>query len=264
MKRNRLHFLTVYLVLLINQSCTMVKVTVSEKRNPVPQQVSIGEKTSLTTWGAIKVNKSHFFPSSFQLITNDKVIYIDPVKVGSAEPADYIFITHAHPDHFSLKDIKSLLKAETTIICSKGVSKKLKGITNTIHVVKPEEQLEFEEMSIATTHAYNTKSVILWIKAHPKSKENVGYIITLKNGLTLYHTGDTDYIPEIKDLAGIDVALVSIGGDNLTMNEAEAAEIVNAIKPRIVIPMHYEIKNSEELHRFEGLVNEQTSVIKLN
>ncbi|MEO1033823.1 MAG: MBL fold metallo-hydrolase, partial [Bacteroidota bacterium] len=150
----------------------MVNVVTSEKRNPVPQQVPIGEKTTLTTWGAIKVNKSHFFPSSFQLKTDDKVIYIDPVEVGNAEPADYILITHAHPDHFSLKDIKNLLKVETKIICSKGVSKKLKGITNTIHIVKPKEQLEFEKFGIETTLAYNTKSVFLWIKAHPKSKEN--------------------------------------------------------------------------------------------
>ncbi len=242
----------------------MVKVTISEKRNPIPQQVAIGENTTLTTWGAIKVNESHFFPSSFQLKADDKVIYIDPVEVGNAEPADYILITHAHPDHFSLKDIKNLLKAETMIICSKGVSKKLKDINNKKHIVKPKEQLQFEEFSIETTLAYNTKSVFLWIKAHPKSKENVGYVITLKNGLKVYHAGDTDYIPEMKDLKGIDVALVPIGGDNLTMNEDEAAKIVNEISPKMAIPMHYEIKNHEELSRFKTLVNSTTKVTKLN
>ncbi len=264
MEFNRSHVLMLCLALIINQGCTMVKVTISEKRNPIPQQVTIGENITLTTWGAIKVNKSHFFPSSFQLKTDYKVIYIDPVEVGSEDPADYILITHAHPDHFSLMDIKNLLKDETKIICSKGVSKKLKDITNKIHIVKPKEQLQFEEFIIETTLAYNTKSVFLWIKAHPKSKENVGYVITLKNGLKIYHAGDTDYIPEMKDLRGIDVALVPIGGDNLTMNEEEAAKIVNEICPKMAIPMHYEIKNHEELSRFETLVNDKTKVAKLN
>ncbi len=241
----------------------MVKVTISEKRSPTPQQVAVGENTILTTWGAIKVNKTHFFPSSFQLKTDDKVIYIDPVEVGSAEPADFILLTHAHPDHFSIKDIKNLLKSETIIVCPKGVSKKLKNIAGKIYEVRPKEQLHLEGIHIEATWAYNTKSVFLWIKAHPRSKGNVGYVLTLKSGLRLYHAGDTDYIPEMDELLDIEAALIPIGGDNLTMNGEEAAKIVNEITPKIVVPMHYEIKNREELRRFETLVNEKTTVVKL-
>ena len=135
---------------------------------------------------------------------------------------------------------------------------------NKIHIVKPDQYLQFEGFSIETTFAYNTKSVFLWIKAHLKSKENVGYVITSEKGLKIYHAGDTDYIPEIEELKGINVALLPIGGDNLTMNESEAAEIVNKIAPEIVIPMHYEIKNHVELSRFETLVNGTTKIVKLN
>ncbi|WP_340067282.1 MBL fold metallo-hydrolase [Ascidiimonas aurantiaca] len=264
MEFNKLHMLMLCIALIINQGCTMVKITISEKRNPIPQQVTIGENSKIKTWGAIKVNKSHFFPSSFQIKVDDVVIHIDPVGLENAEYADYILITHAHPDHFSFEDIKSLLKDETTIICSKGVSKKLLDFKNKIQVVKPNHQLELEGLSIETTFAYNTKSVFLWIKAHSRSKDNVGYVLTLKNGLKIYHAGDTDYITELEDLNDIDVALVPIGGDNLTMNEEEAAKIVNKIRPKVTIPMHYEIKNVEELNRFETLVNKRTKVIKLN
>lgn len=235
----------------------------SEKRNPIPQQLTIGENITLTTWGAIKVNKSHFFPSSFQLKTLDKVIYIDPIELGNAEPADFILITHAHPDHFSIRDIKSLLKVETIIVCPKGVSKKLRNIPNKIHMLRPKEHLRLEGIRIETTPAYNTKSIFLWIKAHPKSKQNVGYVLTLKNGMKVYHAGDTDYIPEMKELNNVEVALIPIGGDNLTMNEEEAAKIINEIKPRITVPIHYELQNKDGLSKFKSLVDADIEVIIL-
>lgn len=240
----------------------MVKITVSEKRNSTPQKIEIGENT-LTTWGTIKVNKSHFFPSSFQIKSGNKVIYIDPVEVGTSEAADFILITHSHPDHCSIKDIQKVIKSETTIICSKGVSKKLKDFNNAFHIMRPGDTLELDGMSCEATAAYNTKSVLLWIKAHPKSKENVGFIVKLPDGIRIYHAGDTDYISEIKGMADIQLALIPIGGDNLTMNEEDAAHIINRIKPEKVIPMHYEIKNREELNRFKTLVDNSIKIIEL-
>lgn len=242
----------------------MIKIEISKQRNPVLQEVSIDKNTTLTSWGTIKINKAHFFPSSFQLKTDDTVIYIDPIEIENASLADYILITHAHPDHLSIKDIQKILKKETIIICSKEGSKKLKHIKNEIHIVKPKEQLHFETLDIETTSAYNTKSVFLWFKAHPKSKENVGYVLTLKNKLRIYHAGDTDYIPEINELNDIHVALIPIGGDNLTMNDDEAAKVINKIRPKITIPMHYEIKHRKILTRFKQLVNKETRVIILD
>ncbi len=241
----------------------MVKISISEKRNSTLRQINIGENATLTTWGTIKVNKSHFFPSSFQLKTSNKIVYIDPVEIETTEKADYILITHAHPDHLSIKDLEKILKSETKIICSKGVAKKLKGNDYTIQVVRPNETIDFDGISINTIAAYNTKSVFLWIKAHPKSKENVGFVLTLDKKLSIYHAGDTDYIPEMNELKNIQIALIPIGGDNLTMNEEEAAVIVNRIKPEKVIPIHYEIKNRKELNHFKSLVNQKIEVIVL-
>lgn len=253
----------IILILLIINGCTMVKVTVSEKRKPIVQQVNVSENTFLTTWGSIKVNKSHFFPSSFLLKTGNKFIYIDPVEIDGTEKADYILLTHSHPDHFSIKDIKKILKPTTKIICSKGVFNKLKDIENKIIVVTPNDLLELEGFTLETVAAYNTKSVFLWIKAHPKPKENVGFILTLDNGIRIYHAGDTDYIPELENISNIHLALVPIGGDNLTMNEAEAAMIVNKIKPKKVVPMHYEIKDREDLEKFKLLVDKTIQIIEL-
>lgn len=260
----RVSFMLFMPIIVLVQGCTMVKISISEKRNPALQQISIGENTVLSTWGTIKVNKSHFFPSSFQLRTKDKVIYIDPVGIGTTEKADYILITHSHPDHFSIEDIEKVIQSETKIICSKDVSKKLKAYNPHLRVMKPGDVLKFENLDIEATPAYNTKSVFLWIKAHPKSKENIGFILNLEGNLRIYHAGDTDYIPEMKGLKGIAIALIPIGGDNLTMDEEEAAQIVNEIEPEKVIPIHYEIKNREILKRFESLVSPGTKVVVLD
>ena len=56
-------------------------------------------------------------------------------------------------------------------------------------------------------------------------------------GKTIYHAGDTDFIPEMKELRDIEVALLPIGGA-FTMDIQEAVEAAIAIKPTIVIPMH--------------------------
>ncbi|MGB5817954.1 MAG: MBL fold metallo-hydrolase [Saonia sp.] len=234
----------------------MVKIAVSEKRNPVPQSYNFGKSGTITTWGAIKVNKSHFFPSSFQIKTQEKVLYIDPVAIESSEKADFIFLTHAHPDHFSIPDIGKLIKPETIIVCPKGVAKKLSKFTNEIKIVTPGDIIQFENIVCEATYAYNTKSVFLWIKAHPKSSDNVGYVITLDKNIQIYHAGDTDYVPELSSIKNIDIAMVPIGGDNLTMNIEEAAKIINDIQPELVIPMHYEMKNSKEVATFKSLIND--------
>ncbi len=239
----------------------MIKISVSEKRIPVVKQVSIAENTTISTWGAIKVNKSHFFPSSFQLKTDRLVVYIDPVEVGeNADKADYILITHGHPDHLSEKDIFQLKKPSTKIICSNGAAKKLKKAGTELIIVKPNDTLSFNNFQIEAVPAYNTKNVFLWIKAHPKSNENVGFILTVNDSLKVYHTGDTDYIPEMDKITDIDIALIAIGGDNLTMNEEEAAQIINKIKPRKVFPMHYEIKDIQKLERLRALIDRSIEV----
>ena len=93
-------------------SCTTI--VHSEKRSSDPQSTTIGDDIVLSSTGAINinvpflVNHVDFFPSSFRLEVQDKVIYIDPVGIEEIIPADYILITHAHADHFSLSDINKI------------------------------------------------------------------------------------------------------------------------------------------------------------
>jgi len=83
----------------------------------------------------------------------------------------------------------------------------------------------------------------------------VGYLITLK-GKTIYHAGDTDFIPEMKELRDIDVALLPIGG-TFTMDIQEAVEAAIAINPYVVIPMHHLKANPQE---FKKKVEAKTNI----
>jgi len=53
---------------------------------------------------------SHLMQSTIRIKT-DKIIYIDPFNIdGEPKDADIIFISHTHGDHFSIADIKKVMK----------------------------------------------------------------------------------------------------------------------------------------------------------
>ena len=157
-------------------------------------------------------------------------------------------------------DIKKIAKPETLIICPKKVAKKLGKYDYRIREVKPGDLCDLgDNIKIEVIEAYNIKSALLWFKAHPKSKQNVGYVLNL-NSVRIYHTGDSDYIPEMECVKDIDLILVPIGGDNLTMNVDDAARLINQMKPKFAIPVHYDMKERNELEKFRVLIDKGTEV----
>jgi L-ascorbate metabolism protein UlaG (beta-lactamase superfamily) len=68
-----------------------------------------------------------------------------------------------------------------------------------------------------------------------------GLVICIRNGPTIYHTGDTGFfsdIARVSDYNKIDIMLVCIG-DHFTMGPVRAADAVKLVSPGMVIPMHY-------------------------
>ena len=165
---------------------------------------------------------------SFRIKAPEGVIYIDPWKLRSAEPADLILITHEHHDHFSAEDVKKLRKPDTTIVTVAQVAKQLKGDVRT---VKPGDTLTVKGVKIEVVPAYNPAK-----QFHPKAAGHVGFIITA-GGRRIYHAGDTDAIPEMANIQ-TDVALLPVGG-KYTMTASEAAQAANLIKPKVAVPMHW-------------------------
>lgn len=165
----------------------------------------------------------------------EKVIYIDPFKIDkNYSDANLIFITHDHYDHYSEEDINKVINKDSTIIVPEGLSTKLlrKGINrNNIIEVKPNKEYAVQGIKFKTIPAYNTNK-----KFHPKENGWVGYIIEIE-GIKYYIAGDTDITEENKKV-NCDIAFVPVGG-TYTMDFKEAAQLVNEIKPKIAVPIHY-------------------------
>ncbi|MBL7100523.1 MAG: MBL fold metallo-hydrolase [Nanoarchaeota archaeon] len=169
-------------------------------------------------------------------IGDEKIIYTDPYQIGSGEPADIILITHSHFDHCSPEDIQKIIKKGTVLFVTPDCQSKVSNFEDIeIKLVEPDKTYEADGVRIETLPAYNLKPERL--KFHPKENEWVGYVITV-NGKKIYHAGDTDLIPEMKNLQNIGIALLPIGG-TYTMDVEEAAEAANLIRPKTVVPMHY-------------------------
>lgn len=168
-------------------------------------------------------------------INKEKIIYIDPFKINkNYNDADIIFITHDHYDHYSEEDIDKVINENTTIIIPEELLTKLlrKGINkNAIITVEPNEKYMVQGIKFETIPAYNTNKTF-----HPKKNGWVGYIIII-NGIRYYIAGDTDITEENKQVK-CDVAFVPVGG-TYTMDFKEAASLINEIKPKIAIPIHY-------------------------
>ena len=168
-------------------------------------------------------------------IKDNKIIYIDPFKITeNYNDADLIFITHDHYDHYSEEDIDKVINNDSIIIAPEELLTKLlrKGIKQSnIITVEPGEYDMVQGIKFETVNAYNTNKPF-----HPKENGWVGYIIEFK-GIRYYIAGDTDITEENKQVK-CDVAFVPVGG-TYTMNYSEAAELVNIIKPKIAVPIHY-------------------------
>jgi L-ascorbate metabolism protein UlaG (beta-lactamase superfamily) len=103
-------------------------------------------------------------------------------------------------------------------------------------IVKPGEQLTVKGIRIETVPAYNiNKFSSPGVLFHPRSANHVGYNITV-GGQRIYHTGDSDHIPEMKDIQ-VDIALLPVSGIYV-MTAKEAADAARDIQPKLAIPMH--------------------------
>ena len=158
-------------------------------------------------------------------------VYIDPWGVTGDPPADVVFITHAHNDHFEPDDLKKVVRSSTKLFAPRDVAQELSG---EVTPVTPGDSFDAGGIKAQAVPAYNVVEERL--DKHPRSNNWVGYILTLGDH-TYYHAGDTDHAPELDEIKA-DVTFLPIGG-TYTMTAPEAAELAKVISPRLAVPMHY-------------------------
>jgi L-ascorbate metabolism protein UlaG (beta-lactamase superfamily) len=179
--------------------------------------------------------------ASFLIQVGGKIIYIDPYEGEYKEKADIILVTHSHHDHCDLSKINKVRRDDTVIIAPRECASKIGGNVETL---KPEKERAVEGVTIKAVEAYNYKRFRSpGNPFHPKGC-GVGYLLKAE-GQTIYHAGDTDFIPEMRQLGHVDVALLPSGG-TYTMDNLEAAEAAITINPKIAVPMHQWETNPKE------------------
>jgi len=167
-----------------------------------------------------------------------KFIHVDPVgqyaDYTKMPKADIILVTHEHSDHMDLSAISKIHALKTAVVIAEICSESIKGAAI---VMKNGDVKTVQGLKIEAVPAYN----IVHMRSegrpyHPKGQGN-GYVITFGDK-RVYVAGDTENVPEMKELKDIDIAFLPM---NLpyTMSPEMVADAAKTFKPKILYPYHY-------------------------
>ena len=188
-----------------------------------------------------------------------KIIHVDPVSreadYSRMPGADLILITHEHGDHLDTKAIKLIRTDKTAIVLNEKSVEKIEGGI----VMKNWDTKEVKGIKIEAVPAYNIKHHRSNGQPyHPKSVGN-GYVLNLGNK-KVYIAGDTENIPEMKELKNIDIAFLPM---NLpyTMTPEMVADAAKTFRPKILYPYHFGETDTNEI--IELLKNEKDIEVRI-
>jgi L-ascorbate metabolism protein UlaG (beta-lactamase superfamily) len=166
-----------------------------------------------------------------------KVIHVDPFSAvadySTLPKADIVLLAHEHMDHLDLKALTPIRTDKTIVVLPEVCAKQVEGGL----VMKNGDVKTVGGLKIEAVPAYNiVHKRETGQPFHPKGVGN-GYIITFGDK-RVYVAGDTENIPEMKNIKNIDVAFLPM---NLpyTMTPEMAADAARMVKPKILYPYHY-------------------------
>jgi L-ascorbate metabolism protein UlaG (beta-lactamase superfamily) len=201
------------------------------------------------------ISKIHWLGHDGIRLDGSVIVCFDPYQIAAARPTDLILISHEHFDHCSPEDIAQVRKPDTTIVTDAASARKVQG---DVRVVAPGDRLTVKGVGIEVWPAYNTNK-----NFHPKKAGMLSFVVSL-DGVRYYHAGDTDFIPEMKDLE-VDIAFLPVSG-TYVMTSGEAVQAARAIKPKVAIPMHYGaiVGNEKDAEAFKRELEGEIEVVILS
>lgn len=197
--------------------------------------------------------------ASLMFTFNGKIIHVDPFSqmadYSLLPSADLILITHHHGDHLDPEAIKLIRQEKTKIIGTQKCAPKIAGYI----VMNNGESKSVDGFKIEAVPAYNIIHKRNNGEPYHVKGEGNGYIITFGDK-RVYVAGDTENIPEMKELKNIDVAFLPM---NLpyTMTPEMVAEAAKTFKPHILYPYHY--SGSDTARLVELLKNEKDIDVRI-
>jgi len=166
-----------------------------------------------------------------------KTIHVDPfgrvADYSKMPKADLVFITHEHGDHLDM-DALGHIRSEGTVIVQ---TEKCEAQNPGGVVMRNGDAMTVEGIPVEAVPAYNLQHKRENGQPfHPRGEGN-GYVLTFGE-TRVYIAGDTENIPEMKDLKDIDIAFLPM---NLpyTMTPEMTAEAARLFKPQVLYPYHF-------------------------
>ena len=210
-----------------------------------------------------------FGHGAFSITTpRGKVLLIDPWLKNPSNPeakdgkdplaslskVDYILLTHGHRDHVG-DAVEIARKTGAALISNPELAGNLVKLadfpgkqaeTDAIMGIGGEIQIADGEVTVVMTPAVHSSSVF-----NPKATATeaerayggnpAGFVLIIKNGPTIYHSGDTAYFKDMETIGEeyeVDLALLNIGG-HFGMEPRKAAKAAKSVRARLAIPQHY-------------------------
>jgi len=198
-----------------------------------PRGDTIATDTFQSSQGPIAIHPINH--ASFLIQFAGKAVYVDPTKNGSVAAlpkATHILLTHSHYDHFDQEGISRVRTSSTLLIGPPILADKLPNLV----VIRNGETKNIDGMQLDAVPMYNIQRGPSAGKLYHDKGQGNGYVIGLADK-RIYVSGDTECIPEIRELKRVDIAFLCM---NLpyTMPVEEAARCVTQFRPAVVFPYH--------------------------